>query len=120
MRDATRGGVGAVLHEWAEASGKTLAIAERLVPVTPEVRGACELLGLDPIHVANEGTMVVAVPDGVAERAVEVLRTVPETVGAVRIGRVESRGLATVVVERGARQRIPLDEPVGAPLPRIC
>ncbi|HEX2475494.1 MAG TPA: hydrogenase expression/formation protein HypE, partial [Lacipirellulaceae bacterium] len=52
LRDATRGGVGAVLHEWAEASGTTLIIEERLVPVTPDVRGACELLGLDPIHVA--------------------------------------------------------------------
>jgi hydrogenase expression/formation protein HypE len=120
LRDATRGGVGAVLHEWAEASGKTLVIEERLLCVTPEVRGACELLGLDPIHVANEGTMVVAVPTGQAARAIGVLSTVAETTHAVRVGRVEPRGLAAVVVERGAQQRIPLDEPVGAPLPRIC
>lgn len=120
LRDATRGGIGAVLHEWAEASGKTLAIEERRLPVTPDVRGACELLGLDPIHVANEGTMVVAVPRGEAERALAVLRSVRETSQSICIGRVESRGLAAVVVERGAQQKIPLDEPVGAPLPRIC
>jgi hydrogenase expression/formation protein HypE len=120
MRDATRGGLGAVLHEWAEACGKTLAIEERLLSVLPEVRGVCELLGLDPIHVANEGTMVVAVPRGEAQRAIEVLRGVSETEHSVRIGRVELRGVAAVVVERGTGQLIPLDEPIGAPLPRIC
>ncbi len=120
MRDATRGGLGAVLHEWAEASGKTLAIAEHLVPVTPEVRGACELLGLDPIHVANEGTMVLAVPGGEVERAIDVLSSVSETAQAARIGQVVAPGLAQVVVTRGWGQQIPLDEPAGAPLPRIC
>ena len=120
MRDATRGGVGAVLHEWAEASGKTLIIEERQLPVTPDVRGACELLGLDPIHVANEGTMLIAVPQGCAMRAIEVLRNIRETAGSVRIGHVGPRGLAPVLVERIAGQKIPLDEPIGAPLPRIC
>jgi hydrogenase expression/formation protein HypE len=120
IRDATRGGIGAVLHEWAEASGKTIAIEERLIPVTSEVRGACELLGLDPIHVANEGTMVVAVPQADTERALAALRTVAETAHAVCIGRVVSPSLASVVIQRGAQQRIPLDEPAGAPLPRIC
>jgi hydrogenase expression/formation protein HypE len=120
LRDATRGGLGAVLHEWAESSGKTLAIEERRRPVTPEVRGACELLGLDPIHVANEGTMLVAVSPGATKEAIAVLSNVAETARAVQIGRVESRGLAAVLVKRGAQQLIPLDEPVGAPLPRIC
>jgi hydrogenase expression/formation protein HypE len=120
LRDATRGGLGAVLHEWGDACGKTLIIEERLLPVLPEVRGACELLGLDPIHVANEGTMVVAVPQGEARRAIDVLRGVSETAHSIRVGRAEPRGLAAVVVERGTRQLIPLDEPIGAPLPRIC
>jgi hydrogenase expression/formation protein HypE len=120
LRDATRGGLGAVLHEWAEASGKTLAIEERLLPVIPAVRGACELLGLDPVHVANEGTMAVAVPGEQVSRALDVLRTVSETAKAIRIGRVERRGLASVVIERGTGQKVPLDEPIGAPLPRIC
>jgi hydrogenase expression/formation protein HypE len=120
LRDATRGGLGAVLHEWAEASGTTLVIEERLLPVTPEVRGACELLGLDPIHVANEGTMVVAVPQGWAERAIAVLGYVSETAGSVCVGHVGPCGLAAVLVERSTGQQIPLDEPIGAPLPRIC
>jgi hydrogenase expression/formation protein HypE len=75
---------------------------------------------LDPIHVANEGTMVVAVPRGEMARAMKALRRVPETARSTHIGCVASRGLASVVVERGARQMIPLDEPAGAPLPRIC
>lgn len=120
MRDATRGGVGAVLHEWAEASGKTLAVEDQSLPVLPEVRGACELLGLDPIHVANEGTMIVAVPAGAAAQAIDVLRQVPETAHATLIGRVENRDLAPVIVLRGWGRQIPLDEPTGAPLPRIC
>jgi len=120
LRDATRGGLGAVMHEWADACGKTLAIEERSLPVLPEVRGACELLGLDPIHVANEGTMVVAVPLEAAERAVAELRGVSETAQSAIIGHVETRGIAAVVVERGIGQKIPLDEPIGAPLPRIC
>jgi hydrogenase expression/formation protein HypE len=120
LRDATRGGLGAVLHEWAEASGLTLAMEDRLLPVTQEVRGVCELLGLDPIHVANEGAMVAAVQRGEADRALAVLHSVEETANAVRIGRVEPRSIAAVVIERGPNQRIPLDEPIGAPLPRIC
>jgi hydrogenase expression/formation protein HypE len=120
MRDATRGGVGAVLHEWAEASGLTLSIEDSLIPVTPDVRGVCELLGLDPIHVANEGTMVIAAPSGETDRALDVLHCVAETTRAVRVGRVVPRGVAAVVVERGTGRRIPLDEPIGAPLPRIC
>jgi hydrogenase expression/formation protein HypE len=109
-----------VLYEWAEDSHKTLAIEERLLPVLAEIGGVCELLGADPIHVANEGAIVVAVPEGLACRAIDVLNRVPETVQAVAIGRVESRELGAVVVERGTRQKVPLDEPVGAPLPRIC
>jgi hydrogenase expression/formation protein HypE len=120
MRDATRGGVGAVLHEWAEASGNTLTVDERRLPVLPAVRGACELLGLDPIHVANEGTMLVAVPAGAAQDAVRALRAVAESSESAIIGRVEAAGLAPVVMLRGWGQQIPLDEPAGSPLPRIC
>jgi hypothetical protein len=72
-------------------------------------------LDLDPVDVANQGTMVVAVSQPQASRAIEVLRRVPETAQAVSIGRVESRGLVAVVVERGTRQKIPLDEPVAFP-----
>jgi hydrogenase expression/formation protein HypE len=119
-RDATRGGVGAVLQEWARASGKSLVVEENRLPVLAEVRGACELLGLDPIHVANEGTMVIAVAEGDTDRALETLRAVPETKGAVRVGNVQVRRLSPVLIARGSGQLIPLDEPAGAPLPRIC
>ncbi len=120
LRDATRGGVAAVLQEWASASGRTLAVDGEALPVTPDTRGACELLGLDPLHVACEGTMVVAVPAGCAEAVLEALRTVPVAARASRIGTVQSRQMAAVVVRRALGQELPLDEPLGAPLPRIC
>lgn len=120
LRDATRGGLGAVLHEWAEAAGHTLSINEDAIPLTPEVRGACEVLGLDPVHVACEGTMVIAIPSGTADAALETLRSVPAAQDAQRIGRVRDRGLAPVVIRRSLGQELPLDEPLGAPLPRIC
>ncbi|HVC93977.1 MAG TPA: hydrogenase expression/formation protein HypE [Pirellulales bacterium] len=120
MRDATRGGVAAVLHEWAQASRTMLAIDERQVPVTPDVRGICELLGLDPLHVANEGTMVVAIEPGEADKALAALRQHTSFTQAARIGTVEPAGLAPVVVRRALGRAQPLDEPLGAPLPRIC
>lgn len=120
MRDATRGGLAAVLHEWAADCGQTLWIEESALPVSDDVRGACELLGLDPIHIANEGTMVVAIPRESADTAIAALRTVPVSAGAALIGEVTQRTVAPVVVERGLGRLLPLDEPAGAPLPRIC
>lgn len=120
LRDATRGGLGAVLHEWARASNLTLCFDEGDVPVPPEVRGACELLGLDAVHVANEGTMVLAVPPQAATAALDALRQLPECAGAARIGHVQPRALAPVIVRRALGPEMPLDEPPGAPLPRIC
>lgn len=120
IRDATRGGVAAVLHEWAAASRCTLEIDEGQLPVTGDVRGACELLGLDPLFVACEGTMVVAVPPGWAAAAVSALRQHSESAGAAVIGRVISPAAAPVVVRRMFGKLQPLDEPSGAPLPRIC
>lgn len=120
MRDATRGGVAAVWHEWAEASGQTLAIQESAVTVTPSVRGLSELLGIDPLHVANEGTMVLAVPADAVEPVMAVLRGVPITAKATVVGRVERRGFSPVTVRGPLGRARPLDEPLGAPLPRIC
>jgi hydrogenase expression/formation protein HypE len=120
LRDATRGGVAAVLHEWAAACRFTLAVEESRVPVTPEVRGACELLGLDPLHVANEGTMLIAVRAGAAGPALDALRDVPLARDAACIGRLRERSISPVLVERGLGRYLPLDEPLGAPLPRIC
>ncbi len=120
MRDATRGGVAAVLHEWAAESRLTMSIDETLVPVDPTVAAVCELLGLDPLHVANEGTMVVAVSAGDVEPALAALRTTDVARGATRIGRVIGRQSAPVIVTRGLGRPLPLDEPLGAPMPRIC
>ncbi len=120
IRDATRGGVSAVLHEWAMECGHTFALTESRIPVTDEVRGACELLGLDPLYVANEGTIIVAVASRFAEIAVTALRHVPGCEQAVIIGEVQSRGISPVTIRRTIGSAQPLDEPSGAPLPRIC
>jgi hydrogenase expression/formation protein HypE len=120
MRDATRGGVTAVLHEWAAASACTMALDERALPVRDEARGMCELLGLDPLHVANEGTMMVAVAEGSGGAAIAALRETPQCHAAAIVGHVRQRGVSPVVVRRGLGRFIPLDEPLGAPLPRIC
>jgi hypothetical protein len=74
MRDPTRGGLAAVLHELAEASGSSMILEESAVPLSEPVRGAAELLGLDPLHVANEGELVAVVPAEHAEPAVGLLR----------------------------------------------
>lgn len=120
LRDATRGGVSAVLHEWAEASNLTIAINDESVPVGQEVRGACELLGLDPLHLANEGTMLVAVRRGDESKALQALKSDGKCPAAAIIGEVTDRRLAPVIVRRGRRAEIPLEEPQGAPFPRIC
>jgi hydrogenase expression/formation protein HypE len=120
LRDATRGGVAAVLHEWAEACGHALIVDESAIPITPEVRGLSELLGIDPLHVANEGTMVVAVAEDQVELALQALRAVDVSQHTVVIGRVERRVVSPVMVRRALGRPQPLDEPLGAPLPRIC
>jgi hydrogenase expression/formation protein HypE len=120
MRDATRGGVAAVMHEWAEASGTTMSLEESAIPVTGDVRGACELLGLDPMYVANEGTFLAAVKPHASERALQVLRSFPRFRSAVAIGHATAAMNAAVVIQRLLGSLQPVDEPAGAPLPRIC
>jgi hydrogenase expression/formation protein HypE len=120
MRDATRGGVSAVLHEWAEASSTTLKLDENKLPVTATTRGVCELLGLDPLYVANEGTFVAAVKPAAQKRALEVLRSLSVSAQAQVIGTVIAKRSSPVVIERMLGSLQPVDEPTGAPLPRIC
>jgi hydrogenase expression/formation protein HypE len=120
MRDATRGGVAAVLHEWSEACGQTLTINEQDIPVKPAVRGVCELLGLDPLHMANEGTMVFAVAKGFATEAIESLKEHAGGVDAKKIGEVATRGISPVTIRRTLGAQQPLDDPLGSPLPRVC
>ena len=120
IRDATRGGVSAVLHEWAMECGHTFALTESRIPVTDEVRGACELLGLDPLYVANEGTIVIAVDPLFAEIALNAVRQVPGCGQAAIIGEVQPKRITPVTIRRNFGSPQPVDEPSGAPLPRIC
>lgn len=120
MRDATRGGVAAVLHEWSGVSGKSMSIKEALIPVTGEVRGVCELLGLDPLHVANEGTFVTAVAADCEPEALEALQSIAITRQARVIGTVVASQATPVLIEGILGSRRAVDEPSGAPLPRIC
>jgi hydrogenase expression/formation protein HypE len=118
LRDLTRGGLATALVEIAEASGLGVVIDEALVPVTELVRGACEILGLDPLYVANEGRMVCFVPAAEAKRTLVELRGAglePIQVGVVRAAPKRSVALKSVVgVERV------LDRLSGEQLPRIC
>ncbi len=120
LRDATRGGVSAVLHEWAVSCSLTMHLNEQQIPVTDDVRGASELLGLDPLYVANEGTMVIAVDATAADDALAALRSVPETRQATVIGTVKERRISPVTIQRMLGGEQPVDEPTGALLPRIC
>jgi len=120
MRDATRGGTAAVLHEWSEATGLTMVVEEGRIPVSPGARALAELLGLDPLHVACEGVMILAVPAREASRVCQVLHQIPVTRGATIIGEVRTRKFAPVLVRRALGQEVPLEDPLGAPLPRIC
>jgi hydrogenase expression/formation protein HypE len=120
MRDPTRGGVATVLNELARDSGFTIAIDEAALPVRDEVRGACELLGLDPLHIANEGQFLAVVSPAQAERALEALRATPGGESAAIIGeiRIDSGGGVLAVSPYGSARVV--DMLVGDPLPRIC
>lgn len=119
MRDPTRGGLAAVLNEIASASRCRITIDEPVVPVTAEVRAACDVLGLDPLQLANEGKMVFVVDSRAADAVLAALRNHPRGRDATVIGRVTpGTPRVTVRTELGA-QRL-LDVPVGEQLPRIC
>ncbi len=120
MRDPTRGGLAATLHEIAEASGVTVELDEAAIPVRREVRGACEMLGLDPLMVANEGKLVAIVPAGQAERALGAARAHPLGTDAVVVGRVVARReRPLILITRIGGERI-VEMPYGEELPRIC
>lgn len=120
MRDATRGGIASVLNELAVASGVTVVVEESQVPVQAAVAGACELLGIDPMYVANEGKLVVAVAPRSADRALELLRGVDGSESAAIIGEVTADPTGIVLVNTAFGGRRVMDLLVGDPLPRIC
>jgi hydrogenase expression/formation protein HypE len=120
LKDPTRGGIATSLNEIALASEVSIALDEHAIPVRPGVRGACEILGLDPLTIANEGKLLVIVgPEG-AEAALEAMRSHPLGREAAVIGEVRSEPAAMVFLRTDIGGTRVLDMLVGDPLPRIC
>jgi hydrogenase expression/formation protein HypE len=120
LRDLTRGGLSSALNEIASAARLSIDIDEMRIPVTDVVRGACELLGLDPLYVANEGRFAAFVPEADASRALEVLRAQPVASGAVVAGIVRERPAGVVTLRTRVGGARVLDMLSGEQLPRIC
>ena len=119
LRDPTRGGLATALNEIARQSGVAMEIYEESVPVRSAVAAACELLGLDPLYVANEGKMIVIAPPEQAEAALSALQSDELGAGATRIGTV-TEGQGRVLLRTALGTRRILDRHVGDQLPRIC
>ena len=120
LRDATRGGVASVLNELARASGTAILVREADVPVEPVVQAACELLGIDPMYVANEGKLVAFVAPQAVDAALGALRATPGGERAAVIGQVRREPPGMVLVETSFGGKRVMDQLVGDPLPRIC
>jgi len=120
LRDPTRGGLSSALNEIAAASGVGMVLDEPAIPIPGPVRAACEMLGLDPLHVANEGKLVAVVPAASAEAVLAALRARPEGVDAAIIGRVVAEHPAMVTVRTLVGSERIVDMLVGEQLPRIC
>ena len=120
MRDATRGGVASALNELARASNVAMLVSEAAVPVKPEVAGAAELLGIDPMYVANEGRLVAFVAPERSDAALAALRSVPGSDEAAEIGEVRTEPPGMVLVDTAFGGRRVMDLLAGDPLPRIC
>ena len=120
LRDPTRGGVGTVCNELARDAHRAVLLDEALLPVDPAVTGACDLLGIDPLYVANEGKVVAVVAPEEADAALAALRDHPLGVGATRIGEIaaEPEGIVVLLTSFGGTRIV--DMLVGDPLPRIC
>ncbi len=120
LRDATRGGVAAVLNELAASSKVGFELNETAIPVRPAVMAACEMLGMDPLYVANEGKLVAIVPADHAEAVLEVMRQHPLGHEAALLGHVVGQHPGMVVVQTAIGGRRVVDMPLGEILPRIC
>lgn len=120
MKDPTRGGVATALNEIALASQTAIALDEQTIPVAPEVRGACELLGLDPLTIANEGKLLAVVAAERADAVLAAMRAHPHGRAAVIIGDVHAEPAALVYLRTDIGGTRVLDMLVGDPLPRIC
>jgi len=120
LRDPTRGGLATTLNELAGQSGVSIRIDEGSIPVREEVRAACEMLGLDPLYIANEGKLVAIVPSGHADRVLQAIRDNPCGRGASVIGEVGAENPGRVVMNTGIGSSRIVDMLTGDPLPRIC
>jgi hydrogenase expression/formation protein HypE len=120
LRDATRGGVASVLNELARASNVAMVVREGSVPVQPAVAGAAEILGIDPMYVANEGKLVAFVAPDAVDAALAALRSVEGGEDAAEIGEVKTEPPGMVLVETAFGGKRVMDQLVGDPLPRIC
>jgi hydrogenase expression/formation protein HypE len=120
LRDPTRGGLATTLNEFAAASGVGIRLEESAIPVRPDTAAACEILGIDPLYVANEGKLAAVVPAADAAAALAALRAHPLGADAMLIGEAtaENAGLVTLRTALGAERIV--DMPVGEQLPRIC
>ena len=120
LRDPTRGGLSSTLNEIAEGAGVTITLDEQSLPIEPPVRAACDLLGLDPLYVANEGILLIFLPDEHAEQALHIIRNDPHGKGARLIGHVTDDRRPEVLLELALGQTRVLDMLSGEQLPRIC
>ena len=120
MRDATRGGIATVLNEFACASGVAIRVRESALPVREEEKGACEILGLDPLYLANEGRLVAVVPREHAQSVLAAMRANPAGSQSAIVGEVEREPGGVVILETSFGGERIVDMLVGEQLPRIC
>jgi hydrogenase expression/formation protein HypE len=118
MRDVTRGGLGTVINEIAESSSCKIELEEEAIPVSPQVKGFSDILGLDPLYMGNEGKMIAVVPEEQAEAALAAMRSTEHGKDAALIGRVLDGEGAFIKTHLGATRRF--DVLYGEGLPRIC
>ena len=120
LRDATRGGLSAVLNEWAETSDICIEVDEDKIPVADEVKGICEMLGFEPYEFANEGTMAICVEKGDEKKTLDILKGFKETQKASYIGKVTDSYRQKVILNTPWGSSRYLEPPKGELLPRIC
>ena len=119
MKDPTRGGLANALNEWSQKANVGILVTEEAIPIREDVQVACEMLGIDPLEVGNEGKVIIGVVEEMAERALEALRKTEEGKEARIIGEATDRfDLVALETQVGGRRILPM--PVGDPVPRIC
>ena len=120
MRDATRGGISAVLNEWAKQSNISIEVEEDSIPISKEVYGICEILGFEAMDLANEGTFLLAIKKEDEQKALKVLHTFDNSSNAIKIAHVSDSYIGKVILLSSHGTKRFLDTPTGELLPRIC